>query len=86
MSAAGVIKLVFIKGILLKEHYLSIIKQNVVQSPRKLGRSNSFTFMHDSDLKIVKEYIDSKSWNLLNQPPQSHDLNVIEHLYGYAVR
>ena len=71
--AAGVSKLVFIKGILLKKLYLNIIIQNVVQSAQKLGIGNSFTFIHDTDLKyfakIVKEYIDYKSWNLLNHPP-----------------
>lgn len=90
MSAAGVGKLVFIEGIMFKEHYLNIIKQNVVQSARKLGIRNNFTFMHDSDpkhtAKIVKGYIDSKKWNLLNHPPQSPDLNVIEHLWDEVDR
>lgn len=85
MSAAGVGELVFIEGIMDKTVYLSILKENVKKSAEKLNLPRSFTFQHDNDPKhsarIVKTWLASNIAHVLPHPPQSPDLNPIEHLW-----
>lgn len=85
MSAAGVGELEFIDGIMDKRYYMDILKRNVKKSAEKLKLPDSFTFQHDNDPKHTA--YDVRMWlahhikHTLPHPPQSPDLNPIEHLW-----
>ena len=85
MAAAGVGNLVFIDGIMNRFEYLKILQDNLLPSVRKLGLGNNFVFQQDNDpkhtAKIVKEWLLYKTPKQLHSPPQSPDLNPIEHLW-----
>ena len=87
MAAAGVGNLVFIESTMDKIGYLNILKENVGPSVEKLGLSRTWIFQHDNDpkhtSKIVKEWLLYRTPKTLDHPPQSPDLNPIEHLWAY---
>lgn len=85
MSAAGVGSLVFIDGTMDKTVYLNILKENLKHSVQKLGLGNNFYFQQDNDPKHTAH--DVRMWiiynvpHILPTPPQSPDMNPIEHLW-----
>lgn len=85
MAAAGVGNLVFIPGTMDRFGYLKILQGNLLESVRKLGLGGNFVFQHDNDpkhtAKIVKEWLLYRTPKQLHSPPQSPDLNPIEHLW-----
>lgn len=85
MSAAGVSNLCFIEGIMDHKMYINILKTNLAPSATKMGLDNNFIFMQDNDPKHTAH--NTKLWILhrvpqhLQTPPQSPDINPIEHLW-----
>jgi len=86
MSATGVGKLYIINGIMDHKMYIEILKENLHVSTQKLEISDNYIFQHDNDPKHTA--YNTKQWLLYNvpkqlhTPPQSPDLNPIEHLWG----
>lgn len=85
MSANGTGNLVFIDGIMDQHVYLNILKNNLKQSVEKLGLEGRYLFQQDNDpkhtAKLVREWIIHNVRQQLHTPPQSPDINPIEHLW-----
>lgn len=85
MAASGVGNLVLIEGIMDKYKYLNILKENLESSAEKLGLLGRYNFQHDNDPKhtsyVVREWLLYNTPHRLQTPPQSPDLNPIEHLW-----
>lgn len=87
ISAGGVGNMTFINGIMNKEMYLEILKQNLKQSAEKLGIEKTFKYYQDNDPKhtaeIVRLYLIYNCPKVIKTPPQSPDLNPIENCWSY---
>lgn len=85
MAASGVGNLVLIENTMDQHVYLNILKENLKESARKLGVLNNYYFQQDNDPKHTAQKV--RMWliyntpHLLATPPQSPDLNPIEHLW-----
>lgn len=85
IAAGGAGKLEFIESNMDKHLYLKILKENLKQSAEQLGLDkNNFLFQQDNDPKhtsyLVKEWL-LYNCKQLHTPPQSPDLNPIEHVW-----
>lgn len=86
MSSFGVGKLHIIRGKMDQYMYIDILKQNLHASALKMGLGNDFIFQQDNDPKHTAH--NTKLWLLYNTPkqlhtpPQSPDVNPIEHLWS----
>lgn len=88
MAASGVGNLTVINGNMNKEMYLDILRGNLAESVRNLGlQQNQWVFQQDNDPKhtahIVREWLLYNTPRQLHSPPQSPDLNPIEHVWDY---
>ena len=83
MAWNGVGKLEFIDETMNADLYNNILKRNLKSSAKSLRLGNSFLFQEDNDLKHTakktKTFFDENGINVLEWPPQSPDLNPIEH-------
>ncbi len=68
-SANGPGRLVRVHGIMKKENYLEILKENIQQSAEELSLGEHWIFQHDNDhkhtAKIVKKRLDAYDLNVL---------------------
>lgn len=85
MASSGVGRLVFIDGIMDRYLYKDILEQNLKPSVDSLGLGNQWIFQQDNDPKhtahVVRDWLLYYAPKQLNSPPQSPDLNPIEHIW-----
>lgn len=85
VSAFGVGSLEFIDGKMNKWHYLNILKRNLKQSAEQMGIKNNYCFYGDNDPKhtsrIAQEWLLHNCPKVIQTPPQSPDLNIIENVW-----
>ncbi len=77
--------LVFIKGTLIKEGYLKILRDNVLRSAEKMGLRHHSKFWQDNYPKykprLCQEWLRYRVPHSITPPAQSPDLNPIENLW-----
>ncbi len=78
--------MVFLTGKINGEFYSTILRENVLASA-KANNLEKFIFKHDGapihNCKVVKNFLEKNSIEVMKWAAQSPDLNPIEYLLGY---
>jgi transposase len=89
-SSGGVGELVFIDGTMRGDGYKDILDQHLHRLATAMGIGGDFTFQQDNSpvhtSRVVRRYLQERGVRVLEWPPNSPDLNPIEHIWDVLGR